>query len=85
MIYDLPSDEVLQDGALAGRLAPDDGDLRQIELHVDAELSERILQLVHDGDEVFHPAVARHGDGRGFAPLALAAPLTAPLTAPLAR
>lgn len=54
------ADEVLEHGALARALAAHHRDLRQIELHMHAELRERILQLVHDRDQLFHTRVARH-------------------------
>jgi len=54
------ADEVLEHGAFARALAAHHRDLRQIELHMHAELRERILQFVHDRDQLFHTRVARH-------------------------
>lgn len=59
-IKGLPSDKVLQHGAFASTLTADHGDLRQIELHVHAQLRKCILQLVHDRYQLFHAHVAGH-------------------------
>lgn len=59
--HDSPANEILQHRALARRLATHNGYLRKIKLHMHTQLRKRILQLVHYGDELFHPRVARHG------------------------
>jgi len=58
--YHLPSDEVFQNRTFAGALTTDHRYLRQVELHVHAQLGERILQLIHDGYQLFHAHVAGH-------------------------
>ena len=55
------ADEVLQDRRLAGTLATHHCNLGQVDGVGDAQLSEDVLQPVHDGDEGLHPLVARHG------------------------
>lgn len=62
-MLDLLADKVLKDGTFACALTTDNGDLRQVELHSDPELSERILELVDDRDELLHSDVAGHGCG----------------------
>lgn len=56
----IPADEVLKHRAFSCRLPTHYGDLRQVQLHMHPELGERILQLVDNRDELFHPHVARH-------------------------
>ena len=55
----LLSNKVLKDGGLAGALAADHGDLRQVDGHVHAQLGEGILHPIDDRDERLHPLVAR--------------------------
>jgi len=62
----LLANKILKHGTFARALTAHDRDLRQIELHVYAELREGILELVHDGDQLFHTRVARH-PAAGFA------------------
>lgn len=63
--------KVLQHRALARTLATDDGDLRQIELHVHAALCERILQLVDQRYQLLHAPIARRRHGVWYALLTL--------------
>ena len=60
-VYSL-AHEVLQDRRLAGTLAAHHCNLGQVDGVGDAQLSEDVLQPVHDGDEGLHPLVARHGE-----------------------
>ena len=56
----VPADEVLEDGTLAGALATDDGDLRQVEVQRQAAGRERVLQPVHHLNQLVQVPVARH-------------------------
>jgi len=58
--FALPSHKVLQHGTFTSALATDHRDLGQVQLHVHAQLGERILELVHDRYQLFHAHVASH-------------------------
>ena len=55
-----PADKILQHGGLSGALTADDGNLRQVDGHVYAQLREGVLHPVDDGDERLHALVPRH-------------------------
>lgn len=44
------ADESFEDAGLAAALAPDDGDLRELDRGLAPELGEDVLELVDDGD-----------------------------------
>ena len=64
MCNNLLPNEILEHRGLSRTLTADDGDLREVELHRDPELRERILELVHDRDQLLHARVARHPGAR---------------------
>ena len=54
---DVPSNKIFEHGAFAGALPAHYGDLRQVEGTPQADRRKGILQLVHDGYEIFHAMV----------------------------
>jgi len=78
--YRLPSNKVFQHRTFAGALTTDHRYLWQVELHVHAQLGERILQLVHDGYQLFHAHVAGHRAAGMATAAAAAAAATATAT-----
>lgn len=56
-----PPNEVLQHGALPCALAADDRYLRQVQVAALADGAEGVLELVDEGNEVFHPPVSHSG------------------------
>lgn len=56
-----PPHEVLQHGALPGALPPHHRDLRQVQVAALADGAEGVLQLVDEGDEVFHSPIPHDG------------------------
>lgn len=59
-LYYLLSHKVLEHGTFTRRLTTDHGDLRQVQLHVNAQWRKCILQLVHDRNQLLHAHVGRH-------------------------
>lgn len=53
----LPAHEVLEDGRLARTLSSNHGDLRQIQIAAPAEDTERLMESVHQRDELLHTLV----------------------------
>lgn len=62
---DSPAHEVLQHRALPGALAAHHRDLRQVEVRVLAYGGERVLEPVHQRDELLHPPVPHGGETGG--------------------
>lgn len=56
----LPADKVLQYTTFASTLAADDGNLWEIERQGHTKIGKGVLQLIDDGDQRFHPLIARH-------------------------
>lgn len=56
-----PPDEILQHGALPCALAADHRYLRQIQVATLADGTEGVLELVYEGNEVFHSPVSHDG------------------------
>lgn len=56
-----PPDEILQHGAFPCALAADHRDLRQIQVATLADGAEGVLELVDEGNEVFHSPVSHDG------------------------
>lgn len=54
--------EVLQHGALPSALAAHHRDLRQVQVRVVADGGERVLETVHQRDQVLHPPVPHDGE-----------------------
>lgn len=61
----LPAHEVFQHGALPGALPPHHGYLRQVKAAGLSHAAQRVLQLVHEWDELLHPAVAHRNGAAG--------------------
>lgn len=53
----LPAYEVLEDGGLARTLSSYHGDLRQLQTTAPAEDTERLVESVHQRNELLHPLV----------------------------
>lgn len=58
IMMDLPSHEVLQDGALSCALSPYHGDLRQVEAAALTHAAQGVLQAIDQRDKILHPPVA---------------------------
>lgn len=58
--YYSPSNEILQNGAFPGALPSDHGDLWQVQVAALADAAESVLELVDEGNKVFHTPVP-HG------------------------
>lgn len=58
--YYSPSNEILQNGAFPGALPSDHGDLWQVHVAALADAAESVLELVDEGNKVFHTPVP-HG------------------------
>lgn len=56
-----PPDEILQHRALPCALAADDRYLRQVQVAALSNGAEGVLELVDEGNEVFHPPVSHCG------------------------
>lgn len=60
-----PADEILQHRAFPCALPADDRYLRQVQVARLADGAEGVLQLVDEGDEVFHSPVPHDGSSAG--------------------
>lgn len=58
--YYSPSNEIFQNRAFPGALPSDHGDLRQVQVAALADAAEGVLELVDEGNKVFHTPVP-HG------------------------
>lgn len=56
-----PPDEILQHGAFSCALAADHRYLRQIQVATLADGAEGVLELVDEGNEVFHSPISHDG------------------------
>lgn len=57
-----PPDEILQHGAFSCALAADHRYLRQIQVATLADGAEGVLELVDEGNEVFHSPISHDGN-----------------------
>lgn len=67
---DLPSHEVLQDGALSCALSAYHSDLRQVEAAALTHAAQGVLQAIDQRDKILHPPVA-HRNGEADLPVGL--------------
>lgn len=72
----LPSHKVFQNATLSGALTSYHGDLWQIYARWLPNVSECILDFVHNGDKVFHASIPHFGIEKNSLPRVLTSPYT---------
>lgn len=76
----LPSHKVFQNATLSSALTSYHGDLWQIYARWLPDMSERILDFVHNGDKVFHTFIPHFGLEKISLPRVLTSPVHDPYT-----